>query len=308
MSLFECKTKYQTGLIDKPSYIEEMYSLHSKLFEYANFIKHTDISNIEIQDNQLIMKLRSSGIKLLCESLDKRAAPIETLNFDFYEKSDADMIFNLIEPQMIFFDIGANIGWYSINVAKRDSTIQVYAFEPIPVTYNILKNNVSLNKTDNVYLYNMGFSETNQELVFYFDPLQSGNASARNLNSHDNIQKIISKTEKLDDFFINNSLNKIDFVKCDVEGAELLVFRGGIETIRKHQPIIFTEMLRKWSQKFDYHPNEIIELFSEIGYRCFNAKNNKLVEFFRMDEETFETNFFFLHSIKHEAKIKNLST
>lgn len=58
-------------------------------------------------------------------------------------------------------------------------------------------------------------------------------------------------------------------------------------------------MLRKWSAKFNYHPNDIIQLLAGIGYRCFTAQNDKLVPFSRMDENTTETNFFFLPH-KHE--------
>ena len=99
----------------------------------------------------------------------------------------------------------------------------------------------------------------------------------------------------------------VDFIKCDVEGAELFVYQGGIESIQKNQPIIFTEMLRKWSAKFNYNPNEIIDLLFGLGYRCFIAKADQLVEFFRMDDNTIETNFFFLHSDNHSALIESLA-
>lgn len=307
MSLIDCRTRFQAGLIDKSHYIEEMYHLHSRLFEYAQFLNQTDISKIEIQDNELFVTLRSSGIKLLCESLDKRAAPIEILNFNSYEKIEADLIFSLIEPHMVFFDVGANIGWYSLNVAMKDSTIKVYAFEPIPDTYQLLKKNVMLNNVKNINLFNIGFSDKNESLTFYCAPFSSASASARNITEHPESKQIISQAEKMDDFFTKYDLEKLDFVKCDVEGAELLVYRGGLETLKKYHPIVFTEMLRKWSKKFGYNPNDIIELFTDLGYRCFICKNGKLVEFFSMNENTIETNFFFLHSIKHASKIQKLS-
>ncbi len=89
-------------------------------------------------------------------------------------------------------------------------------------------------------------------------------------------------------------MDKLDFIKCDVEGAELLTFQGGLKTITKYKPIVFTEMLRKWSAKFNYHPNEIIELFKDIGYGCYFVVNDKLHEIKMMTDETIETNFFFL--------------
>jgi len=103
---------------------------------------------------------------------------------------------------------------------------------------------------------------------------------------------------KLDVFVKENNLH-IDFIKCDVEGSELFVFKGGITTIERDQPIIFTELLRKWSAKFNYHPNEVINLLKNLGYRCFTVKRGKLIEFFTMTDTTLENTFFFLHEKKH---------
>jgi len=83
----------------------------------------------------------------------------------------------------------------------------------------------------------------------------------------------------LDDF-INKKKIKIDFIKCDVEGAELFVFLGAKKVLLEHKPIIFCEMLRKWCKKFKYHPNEIILLFYKLGYKCFyinNSNNQKIL-------------------------------
>lgn len=98
----------------------------------------------------------------------------------------------------------------------------------------------------------------------------------------------------------------VDFIKCDVEGAELLAFQGAKETLQRDKPIVFTEMLRKWAAKFNYHPNEIIMLFSTFGYRCFYADGEALKELLVMTDETLETNFFFLHCEKHEQVINKL--
>ena len=72
----------------------------------------------------------------------------------------------------------------------------------------------------------------------------------------------------LDQWTANQQI-KPDFIKCDVEGAELLVFRGGQETLRRDQPIVFAELLRKWSKPFGYHPNDMLCLFRGLGYLCY---------------------------------------
>jgi FkbM family methyltransferase len=307
MSLIACRDKFQAGHLSKADYVEAMCDFHAYLFEYSKFIKNTDILNIEILEDCLIFTLKNLDIKLQCHILDKRITPIEILNFNSYEKQDADIFFSLLKKDMIFFDIGAHIGFYSINAAKRYETIKVYSFEPIPQTFELLQKNIYINKLNNVFFYNVGLLDMEKEVDFFFNPTMSGNASARNLAEETNIKKISAKVTSLDDFLFAQQLERLDIIKCDVEGGELLVFQGGKKAIKKHTPIIFTEMLRKWSKKFHYHPNDIISLLASCDYQCYISQNDKLVEFNKMDDATIATNFFFLHRYKHQQHIQRLS-
>ena len=155
-------------------------------------------------------------------------------------------------------------------------------------------------------IYNHGFSNETAELTFYYYPSGSGNASSAKLADVEGVEEVKCRVQPLD-AYMKEAGHGVDFIKCDVEGAELFVFQGAAETLKKHQPVVFSEMLRKWSAKFNYHPNEIIKLFSGLGYCCYAERGGKLAEFLAMDENTIETNFYFLHPEKHAAKIKLLT-
>ena len=101
----------------------------------------------------------------------------------------------------------------------------------------------------------------------------------------------------------NNNIS-IDLIKCDVEGAELFVFKGGIETLKKDKPIIFSEMLRKWSKQFGYHPDDIIKLLADIGYHCYGYINDKIEKIDFVTPELETTNFFFFQKTKHKKQLK----
>jgi len=292
----------------KHEYIREMHKRHACLFEYSDFIKDTDISKIEITDDSVVITIRAKDIKLICDKKDERNIPIEILNFGSYEEEILAMVMKLIDNNHTVLDIGSNIGWYTINISKsKRDDIKIFSFEPIPKTFKYLQQNLHLNDISNVKAFNFGFSSEEKDVIFYYHEECSANASLANISEANNVEKIVCRVRKMDNF-VNEYNLKVDFIKCDVEGAELFVFQGGIETIRKDKPIIFSEMLRKWTAKFDYNPNAIIRLLSEIGYRCFVATGERLTEFFAMDEETLETNFFFLHAEKHELKINSLMT
>ena len=95
------------------------------------------------------------------------------------------------------------------------------------------------------------------------------------------MRKISATVRTLDSVARKKGIRRLDFLKCDVEGGELLVFKGGLQTLQHHKPVIFCEMLRKWSAPFGYHPNDIITLLGELGYLCFTVKGKFLVPFFK---------------------------
>jgi FkbM family methyltransferase len=306
MSLKRLEEDYLSGKIEKSEYITNMYKEnHDKLFQYADFIKNRDIQKIEIVEDIVMISSKELNIKIICNRFDERIAPIEILNFKNYEKGDSDMIFRLVNDSDTVFDIGGNLGWYSIGLYKNKKDIVIHAFEPIPSTYKCLKENVKINGA-NIVVNNFGLSDKKQECTFYFHKEGSGNASAAIMDdARDNLE-VQCMLDTLDNYFDETNLSKLDFIKCDVEGAELLTLKGGFKTIKNHKPIVFAEMLRKWSEKFNYHPNEIIELFRSIGYGCFHVTNNKLKEIAEMTDETIETNFFFLHLEKHVNELNEL--
>jgi FkbM family methyltransferase len=179
----------------------------------------------------------------------------------------------------------------------------VHAFEPIPKTFSYLKQNVELNSLTNVSINNAGLSNEEKDITFYFYPEGGVNASSANVSERADTELITCHVLRLDDYVNKNKIN-VDFIKCDVEGAELFAFQGARETLQRDKPIVFTEMLRKWAAKFDYHPNDIITFFTSLGYRCFYVQDFKLVELTEMTDETIETNFFFLHTQQHQTTIQ----
>jgi FkbM family methyltransferase len=295
---------FEQGKIDKPTFIKTMYETHhAALFDYASYIGRTNVKKIEIEDGRVIMTSRDHGIRIACTPGDYRVSPIETLNFFDYEKDESTMMENLVADGDNFFDIGANIGWYSINIAALRRAAKVYCFEPIPKTYQQLQLNLSLNSVPNVVSHNFGLSNEISEFTFYYYPEGSGNASSVNLTGRTDIETVQCKVRTLDDYTAETGAT-VDFIKCDVEGAELLVFQGGADTIARDKPIVFSEILRKWSAKFHYNPNEIFDFFRLQGYQAYVAKGKYLREFGVMDDATIETNFFFLHAIKHKDLIR----
>lgn len=297
--------KFKKGQIDKDSYVRRMHDIHKALWEYRDFIRDKNLNSIKISKDHVTFTTKD-GVTMMCDPEDKRTVPLEILNFGDYEMIEMRMIRKFLNKDSIIIDIGANIGWYSLNLSKYIPHGRIIAFEPIPGIFKHLKKNIELNNIVNVEAQNFGLSNKTGVLEFYYDPKFTAATSLRNLHENEKLKKIRCRVRRLDDFILQ-ATPRIDFIKCDVEGAELFVIKGALETLKKTRPVLFLEMLRKWSAKFGYHPNEIIDLLGSIGYHCYYPKHDRLVKIAKVNERTKATNFYFLNPKKHAKFIKELS-
>jgi FkbM family methyltransferase len=296
---------FEKKQIDKATYLDQMFAINKILFEFSEHINTTDILKIEINHQGVIFFLKN-GLKFICDIPDKRSAPFEILNFRNYEDIDAKLLLKLASEANTILDIGANIGYYSMLIAKLNPNSSIHSFEPIPDIFKELERNVKFNGYNNIILNNYGCSDSEKTFEFYYDKEYSTKSSMQDIIPSEKIEKRICHLKKLDDYVKNHNL-KIDLIKCDVEGAELFVYQGGKEIISTQKPIIFSEILRKWTAKFNYQANDILIFLKDLGYKVFISDDSKLKEISLISDETMETNFYFLHPDKHMQIIKKLS-
>jgi FkbM family methyltransferase len=229
------------------------------------------------------------------------------MNFDHYESEETKVIDLLSCGAKQILDIGANIGWHTIRFAKHNPNANIHAFEPMPVSYSYLSRNIAANNAGcQVTPYNYGLSDAGGRFEFFIAPASGTNASLLNVAEAADADRVIGLTLTLDQWCSNYSI-KPDFIKCDVEGAELLVFRGGRETLMRDKPIVFAELLRKWSKPFGYHPNEMLRFFSGLGYLCFAVGVCGVRQITQVEDETIETNYAFVHEHAHLQSIEKLN-
>ena len=292
MNLTALKTQFLNGEISKYNFMDEMSKIHNYLFDYCQLIKDSCASKIEITENDVIVELET-GIKLLCIKNDKGIIPLTILNFGEYEEKLWNKTAELIGKPRTVLDIGGNIGYFSLYFARKFPQTQFYCFEPIPNNYKYLCKNLELNHSQNIKAFNIGLSNVCQTMEMFYNPEGCGSSSLRDLLEASCTYKVPCEFTTLDNFVAENHIENIDFIKCDVEGAEKFVYEGGLKTLEKFKPTIYSEMLRKWSAKFNYHPNDIINLLKPLGYKCYAISKNSFAPIEQVTEETVETNFIF---------------
>lgn len=305
-SLSNLKEKFRDGTLAKPDFIQRALELHRVLFDYVDVTRSTDVKEILITEEGISFVLGEERIRLYCPEHEARVAPVEVMNFGRYEPQETRVMDFLCANSRNILDVGANIGLYSIRFAKRFPDARIFSFEPMPVSHAFLQRNIAANAVgDRVTCFNYGLSETGGAVQFFIAPTGGTNASLKNVADAKDASSVVGLTLTLDQW-VDNQRVAPDFIKCDVEGAELLVFRGGRQTLEKHRPIVFAELLRKWSKPFGYHPNDMLAFFAALGYRCLAVGDAGIRTISEVTDETPETNYAFLHADRHGEMIERL--
>lgn len=307
--LVENRTAFLAGRMSKGDYIQAMSQEHSHLFQYPEFLRGVNVTGIRLCADGVIAEFDEPRISMICTPGDMRSSPFEVVNFSDYERDEIQTARRIIErlggAAASFIDIGANTGFYSLALAHYFPGLRGHAFEPIPQTHEILRRNLALNQATRITPLNLGVSEKNGEFIFHSYPSLSAAASLTRLYDALEAEEIRCPVVRLDEYCFSQSI-QADFIKCDVEGAELLVFRGAEKLLIRDQPAVFSEMLRKWAAKYDYHPNDLIRFMQHLGYGCFVMEEGHLHECPEVTEQTLHTNYLFLHRSKHAAMLQEL--
>ncbi|MBI1792660.1 MAG: FkbM family methyltransferase [Chloroflexi bacterium] len=134
--------------------------------------------------------------------------------------------------QPCFFDVGANIGYYSESLLTNFPSAKIFAFEPNPDTFQTL-NMLSQKKPNNIRTFNTALGATIGDLEFY---IRNDNASSShatfyqdvltNIHHYDDVRSFKVPVDTIDHFCFQNHVERIDLLKIDTEGHEVQVLQG----------------------------------------------------------------------------------
>ena len=223
-------------------------------------------------------------VKLLNKGLSVRIYPRDVIGESIYvngcfEPGECKFVNNYLKSGMCFFDIGANLGQYTLLAAKAvGSSGSVHSFEPSSRIFAELKYNIELNElSSRCHVNNVAVSDKDGvvQLSKYepgaevFGSIGKGAWPGRSIIGYEDVQAIT-----LDSYIEENSINIVNLIKIDIEGAELLALRGSEQLLQKRAPVLILEMADVNTKKLDYNAIEIWEYLEKIDYvfYCFDRK------------------------------------
>ncbi|HMS42759.1 MAG TPA: FkbM family methyltransferase, partial [Pyrinomonadaceae bacterium] len=213
--------------------------------------------------------------------------------------------------------IGANYGIYAYYMSKAvGKTGKVYSFEPVPFTFETLKIVAKfLGFSHNVELVKKGCSDENGTINFSVPVQESGAFAAgqayigKRNDDHEGkeqqvkwqgTREVEAEIVRLDDFL--PEIADLPMIKADIEGAELLCFRGAEKLISKHLPTVICEINPWFLQGFGIRLEELTDFFIEKGYKIYFYTNKNGEKHLREVEVKYvvEDNYVFLHPSRAE--------
>ncbi len=182
------------------------------------------------------------------------------------EKHEVAFLLSVLEPGMIFFDVGANAGLFTISAARKIGGKGVFAFEPCSPTYGLLKQNLLLNQVADVNTVQTALGDSTGERVLQFNARGKDGLNPPGKPIHSGGHEDARMTT-MDIFMKERNIRRVDVMRGDVEGAELLLFRGARNLLeRADAPLILYKGFGSLTRGFGYHPVEIVWLLESCGY------------------------------------------
>jgi FkbM family methyltransferase len=220
----------------------------------------------------------------------------------------------LISSRPYIIDVGVNIGQTILKLATLNKDVYYLGFEPNPTCYSYSRKLIQANSLTNYKIFPVGLSDKFQVLSLFGDNDYAAGASLignfrKNVKRYSNIQNVaVAEGDKI---LAEENLPQIDFIKADVEGAELEVMKGLPETIAKYQPLIMLEILPVYSLDNENgvqrktRQDELLAVMKNYGYQCYLVDEKKCmlnpINSIPVHSDMGRTNYFFIPLQKIKA-------
>jgi len=196
-----------------------------------------------------------------------------------HELREFIFLHRFLRPDMVAMDVGANLGEYTVFMAKRLARGRVFSFEPMKSIRDLLVENINLNGFSNVQVFDYGVSDRKQTLNFH--EIDDGNEGLGTfypgLKKSTKHEEILLKP--LDEEFSSLRFDRVDFIKIDIEGGELFALKGAAVTIRKYRPLVMVEVSEENYKAAGYATSDVAAFFGRENYKPYTVnKKGDLVE------------------------------
>lgn len=211
-----------------------------------------------------------------------------------FERDERAFVSKFLLPGMAVVDVGANAGLYTVIAAKRVGPSGcVIAFEPSPRELRQLRTHLRLNRCANVAIEEVALGEAGGRGDLLIVEGHETGCNSFHLAGGDaaGTRPLSVAIRTLDDYYRQGRFSRVDFIKMDIEGAELSALRGATDVFRDLQPVLLCEIVEERTAPWRYRGREIVDLVRSWGYEWFGFADGGRLEPIPATQEKFSANF-----------------
>jgi len=220
-----------------------------------------------------------NGMTLEVDPLDMIGKHI--IRSGLYEPDTVEFIKRRLKQGMIFFDVGANIGQYTLIASQLvGASGVVHAFEPHPALCDVLIRNVRRNNCTNVIVNNTAVAEADGIATLFMSTSSNYGATSLAPSGSSHNGGISVPVVSLDSYMKARRINRVDVAKLDIEGAELLALKGASTMLdRGHDLVLIVELCDQLAQHFGHSANDLLAHLEARHFQIFHPVEGSLVEY-----------------------------
>jgi len=231
---------------------------------FHRWLKHKDYSEV-IELN--------AGIKIRCDLWDEVPNSI-WWHGTSYEQKGSDFLRKILRPGMVFLDVGAHVGYYSLlAVSELGGQIHVHAFEPVDNTHRAFCENVERNRLQNIRVNKLIVSDTRSPQSIYVHESWNSGVSSIFFREGSTCRPEEVESITLDAYCARENLARVDVIKLDVEGHELSVLKGAVETLAQRRPVLLMEVKDEALGEAHVSRAALYDFLAGAGYQAYAITN-----------------------------------
>ncbi len=192
----------------------------------------------------------------------------EIVFYGNFEPAETACLARAIRPEDTCFDVGANVGYFTLLMAQLAFNGRVHAFEPLALNVALIQASLELSGYSNVVVSQIAVGDRSG-LVSFSQSADSAFSSLRDTGRKPVKRQISVPMTSLDEYVQDNSVNRVDILKVDVEGAEALVVSGSTKLLRdaeRRPRLIMLELSSKNLQAFKTSVQSVLDQMAGLAY------------------------------------------
>lgn len=194
-----------------------------------------------------------------------------------WEQEETSFLRKIVRPGQVVVDGGANYGYYTILFSHLVGLRgEVHSFEPLNEAYRLLRQHVLLNNAGaNVLLNRYGLGEKKKRTNIYV--MKGWGWGSATVRPTGDILMGTCQMVTLDWYIKQRKINRVDFIKLDIEGSELSALKGSIQTLQNFLPGLMIEITKDSYRDFGYTLNDLYDFLSGLRYSMYCLRRGNLM-------------------------------